>query len=142
MTHGPSLSHPSQPVVTSRDPYLRVYFAQISPFDFWAEMKAINEHERLSPKFPSCAKFHKEICLLAVRNSGLGQHTRQVRSERQVAVRAQRARGTVTLRGRDYAPSHAAAAVVALANLARALLSALKTPRAPLRTHADVMRCA
>ena len=69
-------------------------------------------------------------------------HTRQVRSERQVAVRAQRARGTVTLRGRDYAPSHAAAAAVALANLARALLSALKTPRAPLRTHADVMRCA
>ena len=65
MTHGPSLSHPSQPVVTSRDPYLRVYFAQISPFDFWAEMKAINGHERLSPKFRP--KF-REICLLAVRN--------------------------------------------------------------------------
>ena len=54
MTHGPSLSHPSQPVVTSRS-YLRVYFAQISPFDFWAEMKAINEHERLSPKFQKFA---------------------------------------------------------------------------------------
>ena len=75
MTHGPSLSHPSQPVVTSRS-YLRVYFAQISPFDFGAEMKAMKiamkEPERLSPKFPSCAKFHKEICLLAVRNSGSG----------------------------------------------------------------------
>ena len=65
MTHGPSLSHPSQPVVTSRDPYLRVYFAQISPFDFGAEMKAMKEPERLSPKFRP--KF-REICLLAVRN--------------------------------------------------------------------------
>ena len=49
MTHGPSLSHPSQPLVTSRDSYLRVYFAQISPFDFWAEMEAMKEPERLSP---------------------------------------------------------------------------------------------
>jgi hypothetical protein len=64
MTHGPSLSHPSQPVVTSRS-YLRVYFAQISPFDFGAEMKAMKEPERLSPKFRP--KF-REICLLAVRN--------------------------------------------------------------------------
>ena len=64
MTHGPSLSHPSQPVVTSRDSYLRVYFAQISPFDFWAEMEAMKP-ERLSPKFRP--KF-REICLLAMQN--------------------------------------------------------------------------
>ena len=56
---------PSQPVVASRDPYLRVYFAQISPFDFWAEMEAMKEPERLLPKFRP--KF-REICLLAMRN--------------------------------------------------------------------------
>ena len=60
MTHGPSLSHPSQPVVTSRS-YLRVYFAQISPFDFGAEMKAMKEPERLSPKFPKNAISEKKL---------------------------------------------------------------------------------
>ena len=50
--------------MTSRDPYLRVYFAQISPFDFGAEMKAMKEPERLSPKFPKNAISEKK-CLLA-----------------------------------------------------------------------------